>query len=133
MTAPTPRSARSPHDQPAWYADDDVPTTRHRPVDTAAVPAPATPPRRTVSMRIAAAIGVVAFLLGAGLAMLTGPLLGGGPDGPGAPGGPGTPGAPGGPGGAPGTSQQQSGTGSSSGTSSAGAASTGTNSSSTGT
>jgi hypothetical protein len=95
---------------PAWYEaagqapTTDLPTARHTaatgPVDTA--PARV---RRTVSTWVAAVIGIVAFLLGAGLSMLTGPLFGPG----------GGPGGPGGPGGAPGTSQQS---GSTSGTSS---------------
>jgi hypothetical protein len=115
MTASTPPNARTPYDQPAWYDDADAPTSRHQAAGTAAVPTTTASPkgaRRTVSARVAAAIGVVAFVLGVGLSMLTGPLLGGGPGGPGGPGGAG---------GAPGTSQQQSGTGaSSSGTSSSG-------------
>ncbi len=121
MTAPTPPHPRHDLDRsgtPAWYDD---PTTRHHAV-TEPTPHPAAgPARRTVSARVAAVIGVVAFLLGAGVSMLTGPLLGGGPGGPG------------GPGGAPGTSQQQSGTGSAtSGTGSSGTGS-GTSSSTTGT
>ncbi|MCD2192235.1 hypothetical protein LQ327_02345 [Actinomycetospora endophytica] len=115
MTASTPPSAADPYDTPAWY--DDADAARHRPVEaaTSAAPAPAAAKtRRTVSARVAAVIGVVAFLLGTGVSMLTGPLLGGGPGGPGGPGG--------GPGGAPGTSQQQSGTG----TSSPGTATSGT-------
>ncbi|WP_433800064.1 hypothetical protein [Actinomycetospora sp. CA-084318] len=108
MTAPN---------SPAWY---DTAATR------APAPAPENDPatertqtlgatapvvgktRRTVSARIAAAIGVVAFLLGVGVSALTGPLLGG----PGGPGGPGD----GGQGGPPGTSQQSGTTGTGTGT-----------------
>ena len=111
-TPPHPRQDLDRADAPAWYdtaasptaapgrawapvgADD--PTTRHRAVTDppagATTSASTSRTRRTVSARVTAAIGVVAFLVGAGLAMLTGPLLG--------------PGGPGGPGGAPGTSQQ---------------------------
>ncbi|MDL5155826.1 hypothetical protein [Actinomycetospora termitidis] len=114
MTAPTgPQS-------PAWH-DTDTDTVRTHAVYAApadqATPA-ATKPARTVSARIAAVVGVVAFLLGAGLSMLTGPLLGGGPGGPGD----------GGPGGPPGTSQQ-SGTGADTGTAGTGTTGTGTTSS----
>jgi hypothetical protein len=87
---------------PAWYDGSttaDTDTVRTHAVygaPTDAAPAPVVgKAARTVSARVAAAIGVVAFLLGAGLSMLTGPLLGGGPGGPGD-----------GQGGPPGTSQQ---------------------------
>jgi hypothetical protein len=100
MTAP---------DSPAWYdatstraprtpvggTDPDTVRTHAvygAPADAAPAPAPVVgKTARTVSARIAVAIGVVAFLLGVGVSMLTGPLLGGGPGGPGGP---------------PGTSQQ---------------------------
>lgn len=114
----TARHDNAPDDGTPWYEHADDPTTRHRAVGIPATNATAAAPaaRRSVSARVAAVIGVVAFLLGAGIAMLTGPLLGLG----------GGPGGPGGAGGAPGTSQQ-SGTGSSATTSS------GTGSSTTGT
>ncbi|MCD2188904.1 hypothetical protein [Actinomycetospora soli] len=99
--APAPRT-------PVGGADTDTVRTHAvygAPADAAPAPAPAVGrTRRTVSARVTAAIGVVAFLLGVGVSMLTGPLLGG-------PGGPGD-GAPGGP---PGTSQQSGTTGTASG------------------
>lgn len=106
MTAP---------DSPAWYdttsthasrtpvGGTDTDTVRTHavygaPADAAPAPAPVVgKTARTVSAKVAAAIGVVAFLLGVGVSMLTGPLLGG----PGGPGGP-----DGGQGGPSGTSQQ---------------------------
>jgi hypothetical protein len=110
MTA-TPQQPRPDLERagaPAWYdttaspsaAPDhaspvgaDDPTTRQRAL--AGPPATVARARRAVSARVAAAVGVVAFLLGVGVAMLAGPLLGPG----------GGPGGPGGPGGAPGTGQ----------------------------
>lgn len=133
MTAPSGHRAPQHHPQAqptSWYdrtgaaggprvddttgiprvpAEDGAPHA-DRPVGTARARTP-----RTVRTWIAAVIGIVAFLLGAGLSMLVGPI-GGAPGGPGGPGGSGD----------PGTSQQQSGTTGSTGTS--GSTSTGTSS-----
>ena len=85
---------------PRRSSNDPSPATTG-PVATAPAAAPAAESRtaragRAVSLKIAAVIGVVTFLLGAGVALLVGGLTGPGgtpPDGAG------------GPGGAPGTSQ----------------------------
>lgn len=86
---------------PAWYDTTETRAPETERTQTLSATAPVVgKTRRTVSARIAAAIGVVAFLLGVGVSMLVGPLLGG-------PGGPGD----GGQGGPPGTSQQSGTTG----------------------
>ena len=101
MTASTeqyPRPQSTPSTDPT--PSNDPATGRLHTAPPAAVPAEgsvegrAARARRVVSMKVAAIIGIVAFLLGAGLALLIGGLTGPG----------GTP-PTGGPGGAPGTSQ----------------------------
>ncbi|MEP6642591.1 MAG: hypothetical protein ABJB93_11890 [Gaiellales bacterium] len=70
----------------SWPLADDGPAIASGPTRRAHRAEPAARPRRTLSVRIAAAIAALAFLLGAGLAMLLGAVLGGGPGG-GGPGG----------------------------------------------
>lgn len=69
----------------SWPLPGDGPATATGPLPPAHRAAPAARPRRTMSVRITAAVAALAFLIGAGLAMLVGPLLGGPGGGPGGP------------------------------------------------
>ena len=86
-TDPTPNPRPAPAPPPSVRHGIDASYSAHRdadaPTTSNAAPAPtsgAAPVRRTVSMWIASAIALVAFLLGSGVSLLVGPL-GGPPDG----------------------------------------------------